>query len=64
MKRKRTISLDGHDEALIATIAHKYSPFASPHRVVQLALKHGLQVLHDDPGVLAQQYMAEKPVTP
>lgn len=53
-KRKRTVSLDAQDEALIAAISLKYSPFARAHGVVRLALKHGLRVLHDDLSVLTK----------
>jgi hypothetical protein len=47
-KKKRTVSLDASDEALIEQICLKYSPFARPHQILRLALKYGMRALHDD----------------
>ena len=47
MSRKRTISFDVHDEALIAQIQQQHRPFATPHTIVRLAARHGLRLLVD-----------------
>ena len=64
MKKKRTVSLDACDESLIVRITHKFSPFASPHRIVQLALKYGLKVMHDDPNIVREHATAGTRVHP
>jgi len=43
--RKRTISFDANDEALIVQIQEKYRPFATPHTIVRLAARQGLRLL-------------------
>lgn len=45
--RKRTISFDDHDEALIAEIGEKYRPFATAHTIVRLAARQGLRMLRE-----------------
>lgn len=45
--RKRTISFDASDEALLAELQEKHAPFATPHMIVRLAMRQGLRLLRE-----------------
>jgi len=45
--RKRTISFDANDEALLAELQTKFRPFATAHMIVRLAVRQGLRLLRD-----------------
>ncbi len=45
--KKRTITLDASDEALLALLVEKNRPFASAHQIAQLAMKQGLRPLEE-----------------
>lgn len=46
--KKRTVSLDRDDEALIVKIVEKNRPFATKHAVAREAIKRGLRMLADE----------------